>query len=114
MRRSWALTRAARARTTGICPLGTAVVTVAFLASERLGTYAAHGAGLLMPAATDDNVWVAGVLVRVTPVAVALVLLPLVPAPAGVVLACPRERLAARVTPPSQPSGSSQRSLTDI
>ncbi|MGA5515483.1 hypothetical protein [Streptomyces pseudogriseolus] len=47
-----------------------------------------------MPATTDDNVRVTGVLVVITPVAVALVLLPLALAPAGTVPACLRKRLA--------------------
>ncbi|GGV66588.1 hypothetical protein GCM10010277_74480 [Streptomyces longisporoflavus] len=94
MRRSWTLTRTARARTAGIFLLCTAAVGVVFLMFKWLGAYVAHWAGLLMLAVTDDNVWVTGVLVLVTPVAVALVLLPLALAPAGVVLACLRERLA--------------------
>ncbi|MFD4988180.1 hypothetical protein [Streptomyces sp. NPDC058374] len=94
MRRSWTLTRTARLRTTGICLLGTAAVAAAFAVLKWLGTYVAHWAGLLMLATTDDNVWVTGVLVIITPVAVALVLLPLVLAPMGVVLACLRARLA--------------------
>ncbi|MGI5347310.1 hypothetical protein ACQEU8_03850 [Streptomyces sp. CA-250714] len=57
-----------------------------------LGTYVAHWAGLLILATTDDNVWVTGVLVIITPVAVALVLLPLAPAPVGVLLARLREQ----------------------
>ncbi|MFZ4189143.1 hypothetical protein [Streptomyces pseudogriseolus] len=47
-----------------------------------------------MPATADDNVWITGVLVVITPVAVALVQLPLVLAPAGTVLACLRKRPA--------------------
>ncbi|MFE6163924.1 hypothetical protein ACFQ7F_33990 [Streptomyces sp. NPDC056486] len=94
MRRSWTLTRTARLRTTGICLLATAAVAVAFAVLQWLGTYVAHWAGLLMLATTDDNVWVTGVLVIITPVAVALVLLPVVLAPVGVLLACLRARLA--------------------
>lgn len=94
MRRSWTLTRTARLRTTGICLLAAAVIAVAVVVLKWLGTYVAHGAGLLMLATTDDNVWVTGVLVIITPVAVALVLLPVVLAPVGVVLACLRARLA--------------------
>ncbi|RII15969.1 hypothetical protein DSC45_17140 [Streptomyces sp. YIM 130001] len=94
MRRSWVLTRTARLRTTGICFLAAAVVAVALAVLMRLGGYVAHWAGLLMLATTDDNVWVTGVLVIITPVAVALVLLPVVLAPVGVVLARLRARLA--------------------
>ncbi|MFI6567217.1 hypothetical protein [Streptomyces sp. NPDC050534] len=42
---------------------------------------------------TDDNVWVTGVLVVITPIAVALVLLPFALAPMGVLLARLHERL---------------------
>ncbi|MFE0537810.1 hypothetical protein ACFW20_27660 [Streptomyces nigra] len=102
MRRSWTLTRAARSRTTGLWLLGLGVLAVAFTLLKWIGTYVAHGAGLLVLATTDDNVWVTGVLVLIVPVAVALVLLPLPLAPVGVLLACLRERLdhdpeAARV-----------------
>jgi hypothetical protein len=41
----------------------------------------------------DDNVWVTGVLVLITPSAVALVLLPFALAPIGVLLACLHEHL---------------------
>jgi hypothetical protein len=94
MRRSWTLTRRARARTAGIVLLCAAVAGVAFLVFARLGSCVAHWAGLVMLAATDDNVWVTGVLVLITPVAVALVLLPWALAPVGIVLACLRQRLA--------------------
>ncbi|MER6089743.1 hypothetical protein [Streptomyces bluensis] len=93
MRRSWTLTRTARLRTTAICLLSTVAVAAAFMVLKGLGTYVAHWAGLLMLATTDDNVWVTGVLVIITPVAVALVLLPLALAPMGVLLACLCERL---------------------
>ncbi|MFF6999593.1 hypothetical protein ACFY93_32295 [Streptomyces sp. NPDC008313] len=94
MRRSWRLTRMARAYTAGILLLCTAPVGVVIAMSTWLGVHVAHWGGLLMLAVTDDNVWVAGVLVLITPVAVALVLLPLALAPAGVALACLRQRLA--------------------
>ncbi|MEV8315039.1 hypothetical protein AB0Q95_12760 [Streptomyces sp. NPDC059900] len=90
MRRSWTLTRTARLRTTGIYLLCAAVLAAAFAVLKWLGTFVAHWAGLLMLATTDDNVWITGVLVIITPVAVALVLLPVVLAPVGVVLACLR------------------------
>ncbi|MEU6763868.1 hypothetical protein ABZ916_15260 [Streptomyces sp. NPDC046853] len=90
MRRSWTLTRRARLRTTWTYLLCAAAIAVAFAVLKLLGTYVAHWAGLLMLATTDDNVWVTGVLVIITPIAVALVLLPLVLAPVGVVLACLR------------------------
>lgn len=113
MRRSWTLTRAARLRTTGICLLSAGAGTTAFMVLMWLGTYVAHWAGLLMLAATGDNVWVTGVLVIITPVAVALVLLPLALAPTGVLLACLHERLdggtaEARAAPrrsPGRPTG---------
>jgi hypothetical protein len=109
MRRSWTLTRTARPYTIGIFLLCTLAVAVAFNVLKWLGTYVAHWAGLLMLATTEDNVWVTGVLVIITPVAVALVLLPLALAPMGVLLACLRERLdggtgEARV-PSSAPVG---------
>ncbi|MFC4469606.1 hypothetical protein ACFPH6_34755 [Streptomyces xiangluensis] len=109
MRRSWTLTRTARLYTTGIFLLSAVAVAVAFTVLKWLGTYVAHWAGLLMLATTGDNVWVTGVLVIITPVAVALVLLPFALAPMGVLLACLRERLdggtgEARV-PSSAPIG---------
>lgn len=107
MRRSWTLTRTARLRTTGICLLSTVAVAVAFMVLKWLGTYMAHWAGLLMLAATGDNVWVTGVLVIITPIAVALVLLPLALAPMGVLLACLRERLDGGTGKARVPSGAS-------
>ncbi|MDT6985339.1 hypothetical protein ACFSUJ_33290 [Streptomyces lusitanus] len=94
MRRSWMTTRAARVRTATLFLLCTGATAAAFLLFRRLGAYVAHWAGLIMLATTDDNVWVTGVLVTITPAAVALVLLPLALAPAGAVLACWRKRLA--------------------
>ncbi|AEN08069.1 MULTISPECIES: hypothetical protein [unclassified Streptomyces] len=105
IRRSWTLTRTARLRTTGVFLLCSAAITIVFIVLKWLGTYVAHWAGLLMLATTDDNVWVTGVLVIITPVAVALVLLPLVLAPVGVVLACLRERLDDGVGRAGAPSG---------
>ncbi|MGW4443956.1 hypothetical protein [Streptomyces sp. NPDC004682] len=93
MRRSWALTRTARLHTTGICLLGTVAVAVSFTVLRWLGVFVAHWAGLLMLAVTGGNVWVTGVLVLITPVAVALVAVPFVLAPVGVLLGCLRERL---------------------
>lgn len=105
MRRSWTLTGTARLYTTGIFLLGTLAVAVAFNVLKWLGTYVAHWAGLLMLATTEDNVWVTGVLVIITPVAVALVLLPLALAPMGVLLACLRERLDGGTAEVRVPSG---------
>ncbi|MFE4685242.1 hypothetical protein ACFRNJ_31335 [Streptomyces sp. NPDC056721] len=105
MRRSWTLTRTARLRTTGICLLSTVAVAVAFMVLKWLGTYVAHWAGLFMLATTGDNQWVTGVLVIITPVAVALVLLPLALAPMGVLLACLRERLDGGAGEARVPSG---------
>lgn len=105
MRRSWTLTRTARLHTTGIFLLSTVAAAVAFTVLKWLGTYVAHWAGLLMLATTGDNVWVTGVLVIITPVAVALVLLPLVLAPMGVVLACLRDRLDGSTGEARVPSG---------
>ncbi|WP_413760642.1 hypothetical protein [Streptomyces sp. MMBL 11-3] len=96
MRRSWTLTRTARPHTTGIFLLGTVAVAAAFTVFRWVGTYVAHWVGLLVLATTEDNVWVTGVFVLITPVAVALVLLPFALAPTGVLLACLRERLDAR------------------
>ncbi|MGX1267177.1 hypothetical protein [Streptomyces phaeoluteigriseus] len=109
MRRSWTLTRTAPLYTIGIFLLGTAAVAITFMALKWLGTYVAHWAGLLMLATTGHNVWVTGVLVIITPIAVALVLLPFALAPMGILLACLRERLEggtgeARV-PSSAPIG---------
>ncbi|MGI5197359.1 hypothetical protein ACQEVY_27640 [Streptomyces sp. CA-288835] len=105
MRRSWTLTGTARLYTTGIFLLGTLAVAVVFNVLKWLGTYVAHWAGLLMLATTEDNVWVTGVLVIITPVAVALVLLPLALAPMGVLLACLRERLDGGTGEVRLPSG---------
>ncbi|MFF4053874.1 hypothetical protein ACFYZ5_45555 [Streptomyces chartreusis] len=105
MRRSWTLTRTARLHTTGIFLLSMVAVAVAFTVHTWLGTYVAHWAGLRMLATTGDNVWVTGVLVIITPVAGALVLLPLALAPMGVLLACLRERLDGRAGEPRAPSG---------
>ncbi|WP_440555975.1 hypothetical protein ACSP97_36140 [Streptomyces sp. SCPE 10] len=105
MRRSWTLTRTARLHTTAICLLNAVAVTVAFTLLKWLGTYVAHWAGLLMLATTGNNVWVTGVLVIITPIAVALVLLPLVLAPTGVVLACLHQRLNGSTGRTRVPSG---------
>ncbi|MGZ0199113.1 hypothetical protein ACNFR7_02680 [Streptomyces sp. RM1] len=105
MRRSWTLTRSARLHTTAICLLNAVAVTVAFTLLKWLGTYVAHWAGLLMLATTGDNVWVTGVLVIITPIAVALVLLPLVLAPTGVMLACLHQRLNGSTGRTRVPSG---------
>ncbi|MFZ4151611.1 hypothetical protein [Streptomyces pseudogriseolus] len=72
----------------------TAATAAAFLPFRGLGVCVTHWAGLIMPATTDDSVWVTGVLVVITPVAVALLLPPLALAPAGTVLACLRKRPA--------------------
>ncbi|WP_406314065.1 hypothetical protein [Streptomyces sp. NBC_00118] len=105
MRRSWTLTRTARLGTTGLCLLSAVAVAVAFMVLKWLGAYVAHWAGLLMLATTGGNVWVTGVLVIITPVAVALVLLPLALAPMGVLLACLRERLDGGTGEARVPSG---------
>ncbi|MFM9500350.1 hypothetical protein ACKI1Q_43125 [Streptomyces galilaeus] len=105
MRRSWTLTRTARLYTTGIFLLCTVAVAATFMTLKWLGTYVAHWAGLLMLATTGDNVWVTGVLVIITPIAVALVLLPLALAPMGVLLACLRERLDGGTGEARVPSG---------
>ncbi|MEV6699318.1 hypothetical protein AB0M68_19430 [Streptomyces sp. NPDC051453] len=105
MRRSWTLTRTARLGTTGIWLLSAVAVAFAFVVLKWLGAYVAHGAGLLMLATTGGNVWVTGVLVIITPVAVALVLVPLALAPMGVLLACLRERLDGGTGQTRVPSG---------
>ncbi|MEU5688376.1 hypothetical protein [Streptomyces venezuelae] len=76
LHRSWVLTRRARLRTLGV---GAAVTAAAFL-FLWLAPYAAaplvHYAGLGMLRLSDDNVWITGVLMKVLPTAVALLLLP--------------------------------------
>ncbi|MEU1801221.1 hypothetical protein [Streptomyces sp. NPDC019937] len=74
--RSWVLTRRARRRTLGMGALVAAAAVLVFW----LGRYAAvpltHPAGLGMLWLSDDNVWITGVLVKILPTAVALLLLP--------------------------------------
>ncbi|MGW7256429.1 hypothetical protein [Streptomyces sp. NPDC054834] len=74
--RSWVLTHRARWRTLGVGTL----VTVGALLVLGLARYAAaplaHFAGLGMLWLSDGNVWITGVLVKILPTAVALLLLP--------------------------------------
>ncbi|MEV0221687.1 hypothetical protein [Streptomyces sp. NPDC050704] len=77
VRRSWVLTRRARWKTFRIgLPLTAAVVLVFFLLRYAAAPVA-HLLGLGMLRISGDNVWVTGVLVLITPTAVALLLLPL-------------------------------------
>ncbi|MET9391283.1 hypothetical protein ABZY20_12835 [Streptomyces sp. NPDC006624] len=76
LHRSWVLTRRARWRVLG---LGTPAAAVA-VGVVALGRFAAaplaHVGGLGMLWLSDGNVWITGVLVRILPTAVGLLLLP--------------------------------------
>ncbi|NED16400.1 hypothetical protein [Streptomyces sp. SID9124] len=80
--RSWVLTRRVRSRALGAVVLGT-VAAVLFV---RLAMYAVaplvHVVGLGMLRLSDDNVWITGVLVKVLPLGLALLLVPPVLLPA--------------------------------
>ncbi|MFI1676214.1 hypothetical protein [Streptomyces sp. NPDC020607] len=101
--RSWVLTRRARLHTLGV---GAAVTTAAVL-FVRLAQYAAaplvHCAGLGMLWLSDDNVWITGVLVKVLPTVVALLLLPPVIMPVVcAAFARLREDVAGRCSRPAE------------
>ncbi|MFC9126212.1 hypothetical protein ACFT4A_05095 [Streptomyces sp. NPDC057099] len=74
--RSWVLTRPARWRVLGVGALVTAVAVLVFWPARYAAAPLAHFAGLGMLSLSDDNVWITGVLVLITPTAVALLLLP--------------------------------------
>ncbi|WP_338145704.1 hypothetical protein [Streptomyces scabichelini] len=81
LRRSWSLTRGSRGKTYGICLLVTVAVALVFTLLRYAATPLAHPAGLAMLWISGDNVYITGVLVLITPTAVALLLLPLVAMP---------------------------------
>lgn len=74
--RSWVLTRRARRRTLGMGALTTAVALLVFLLARYAAAPLAHVTGLGMLWLSDDNVWITGVLMKILPTAVALLLLP--------------------------------------
>ncbi|MGW0472805.1 hypothetical protein [Streptomyces coeruleorubidus] len=76
LHRSWVLTRRARWHTLGVGTLVTAAAVVVFGAARYAAAPLAHLAGLGMLWLSDDNVWITGVLVKILPTAVALLLLP--------------------------------------
>lgn len=78
VRRSWALTRSAQWQTYGIGLLLTATVVLVFFLLRYAAEPVAHPLGLAMLWLSGDNVYITGVLVLITPTAVALLLLPLV------------------------------------
>ncbi|MFG2502252.1 hypothetical protein ACGFSB_29075 [Streptomyces sp. NPDC048441] len=73
--RSWVLTRRARRRTLGVGTLVTAAAVLFFLLARYAAAPLVHLAGLGMLWLSNDNVWITGVLVKVLPSAVALLLL---------------------------------------
>nr|WP_236055119.1 hypothetical protein [Streptomyces sabulosicollis] len=79
--RSWVLTRRARWRTLGVGTLVTAAAVLVFWLARYAAAPLAHFAGLGMLWLSDDNVWITGVLVKILPTAVALLLLPPVAMP---------------------------------
>lgn len=81
LRRSWVLTRGSVWKTSGICLLITATVTLAFTLLQYAAGPIAHPVGLAMLWLSGGNVYITGVLVLITPTAVALLLLPLVVLP---------------------------------
>ena len=81
VRRAWELTKRAPWKTYGIgLPLMAAVV-LAFVVLRYAAGPVAHPLGLAMLWVSDDNPYITGVLVLITPTAVALLLLPLVALP---------------------------------
>lgn len=78
LRRSWALTRGSTWKTSGICLLITAMVAIAFTLLQYAAGPIAHPAGLAMMWLSGGNVYITGVLVLITPTAVATLMLPLV------------------------------------
>ncbi|MGW2325318.1 hypothetical protein ACWC5C_06080 [Streptomyces sp. NPDC001700] len=74
--RSWVLTRRARWRTLGLGALGMVAAVVVFVLARYAAAPLAHYAGLGMLWLSDDNVWMTGVLVKILPTGVALLLLP--------------------------------------
>lgn len=81
VRRAWALTKRAPWKTYGIGLLLMAAVVLAFVVLRYAAGPVAHVLGLGMLWLSDDNPYITGVLVLITPTAVALLLLPLVVLP---------------------------------
>jgi hypothetical protein len=78
LRRSWALTRVAPWKTYGMGLFLTAAVVLVFVLLQYAAAPVAHPLGLAMLWLSGDNAYITGVLVLITPTAVALLLLPLV------------------------------------
>jgi hypothetical protein len=76
LHRSWVLTRRARWHTLGVGTLVTAAAVLVFGAARCAAAPLARLAGLGMLWLSDDNVWITGVLMKILPTAVALLLLP--------------------------------------
>jgi len=76
LHRSWVLTRRARLRTVGTGVLVTVAALLVFWLSLYVAVPLNHFAGLGMLGISDDNVWITGVLMKILPTAVALLLLP--------------------------------------
>ncbi|MEU0838388.1 hypothetical protein ABZ370_02810 [Streptomyces sp. NPDC005962] len=74
--RSWVLTRRARWRTLGLGTLGMVAAVLVFWLARYAAAPLNHPVGLGMLWLSDDNVWMTGVLVKILPTAVALLLLP--------------------------------------
>ncbi|MFC9684226.1 hypothetical protein [Streptomyces sp. NPDC056948] len=74
--RSWVLTRRARWRVLGVGTLVTAAAVLVLWLAPYAAAPLTHPAGLGMLWLSDDNVWITGVLVKILPTAVALLLLP--------------------------------------
>ncbi|MGW4029431.1 hypothetical protein ACWEFL_08925 [Streptomyces sp. NPDC004838] len=77
LRRSFALTRGSLRRTVGVCLLLAATAAPAFFLLRYAAAPVARPAGLAMLEISGDNAYITGVLVLITPTAVALLLLPL-------------------------------------
>ncbi|WP_225859398.1 hypothetical protein [Streptomyces albicerus] len=78
VRRSWALTRVAPWKTYGMGLFLAAAVVLVFVLLQYAAAPVAHPLGLAMLWLSGDNAYITGVLVLITPTAVALLLLPLV------------------------------------
>ena len=76
LHRSWVLTRRARWRTLGVGTLVTVGAVLVFGLARYAAAPLAHLAGPGMLWLGDGNVWITGVLVKILPTAVALLLLP--------------------------------------
>ncbi|MFI6347877.1 hypothetical protein [Streptomyces sp. NPDC050560] len=76
LRRSWVLTRRARGPALGLGVLVTGAAVLVFWLARYPAAPLAHFAGLGMLRLSGDNVWMTGVLMKVFPTAVGLLLLP--------------------------------------